>query len=144
MISEIDKNLAYRIRDLAGKMSRRLRKQVSNPEQMSITEFKVIQLLINSEHLSPSELCAHLNISSQYMSQVLKRLEKLKFVSRHASLKDKRKSLISITKNGNAKIQDLRQAKEGWLADAIAKHFTSKDKEIIQKAIDLLIIITDL
>jgi DNA-binding MarR family transcriptional regulator len=144
MISELDKTLAFRLRDLSGKMNRRLRKQVSNPEQMSITELNVIRLLHNNEQLSPSELCTQLNISSQYMSQVLNRLEKLKFVSRQASLKDKRKSFVSLTKVGKDKIQSFRQEKEGWLADSIAKHFSAEDKKIIQKAIDLLSILTDL
>jgi DNA-binding MarR family transcriptional regulator len=144
MITEFDKTLAFRIRDMAGKLNRRLRKQVSNSEQMSITELNVIRLLNRNEQLSPSELCSQLNISSQYMSQVLNRLDKFKFISRKASLKDRRKTFISLSKDGKAKIQDARQEKEGWLAESIAGHYSDKDKKIIQKAIDLLLILPDL
>jgi DNA-binding MarR family transcriptional regulator len=144
MISELDKALAFHLRDLGSKLNRRLRRQMSNPEQLSITEIKVVSLLNHNQQLSPSKLCEQLNISSQYMSQVLNRLGKLKYVSRRASLKDKRKSFVLLTKKGKAKILDVRQETEEWLADSIAKHFTGEDKKIIQKAIDLLQILTDL
>jgi DNA-binding MarR family transcriptional regulator len=144
MMSKLDKTVAHSIRDLVTKMNRRLRKQMSNPEQMSVTELNVLYLLIGSEQLSPSGLCEQLNISSQYMSQVLNRLEELKYVSRQASLKDKRKSVVSLTTKGKAKIQDSRQEREEWLAGAVAQHFTAADKQIIQKAIKLLLILPDL
>jgi DNA-binding MarR family transcriptional regulator len=144
MVSELDNALAHNIRDLITRMNRRLRRQISNPEQMSVTELNVIQLLILNERLSPSELCVQLNISSQYMSQVLNRLEEKKYVSRQASLEDKRMSFISLTKTGRAKILDSRQEREEWLACSVAKHYTGEDKELVQKAIDLLLILTEL
>lgn len=143
MISDLDKAVAYSIRDLVGKMNRRLRKQINYPEELSFTELNVFRLLIRSQ-LSPSELCAELNISSQYMSQVLNRLEEMQYISRQASLQDKRKSFVSLTEKGKAKIQDARHLKEEWLAEAIAEHFTVEDKVIIEKAIALLSIIPDL
>ncbi len=144
MISKLDKDVAHSIRDLVTRMHGRLKRQVSNPEQMSIAELNVISLLINNGELSPSELCAQLNISSQFMSQVLKRLEGLEYVSRKASLQDKRKSFVLLTKKGKQKIKDTRQEREEWLANLIAKHYTDEDKEIIQKAIGLLLILPDL
>ncbi len=144
MVSELDKAVAHSIRDLITRMNRRLRRQMSNPEQMSVTELNVIQLLIHNERLSPSELCAQLNISSQYMSQVLNSLKEKEYVSRQASLQDKRKSFVSLTKTGKAKILDSRQEREEWLACSVAKQYTGEDKALIQKAVDLLLILTDL
>lgn len=144
MISDLDKAIAHNLRDLVSKLNRKLRKQISYPEQLSITELNVFRLLVGSEQISPSELCAQLNISSQYMSQVLNSLEKLGYVSRQASLQDRRKSFVLLTKKGKDKIQDARQIKEEWLAESIAKNFADEDKELIQKAISLLLILPDL
>jgi DNA-binding MarR family transcriptional regulator len=144
MISDLDKAVAYSIRDLVSKMSRRLRKQICFPEQLSFTELNIFRLLSRNEQLTPSELCAQLNISSQYMSQVLNKLEELEFVKREASLQDKRKSFVSLTEKGKAKIDDARHVKEEWLAEAIAKQYAVEDKELIQKAVILLLTLTDL
>jgi DNA-binding MarR family transcriptional regulator len=144
MTSKLDMAVAHSIRDLVTRMNGRLRRQVSNPEQMSVAELNVISLLNNSGELSPSELCAQLNISSQFMSQILNRLEGLEYISRKASLKDKRRSLVSLTKKGKIIVINSRQEREEWLAKLIAKHYSSEDKEIIQKAIGLLLILPDL
>jgi DNA-binding MarR family transcriptional regulator len=144
MVSEFDKTVAHSIRDLVTRMQRRMRKQVSNAEQMSVAELNVLQLLITGDELLPSELCAQLKISSQYMSQVLNRLVELGYISRKASQNDKRKSYVVMTEKGKVKIQISRQEREEWLAGLIAEHYTAKDKEIIQKAIGLLSILPDL
>ena len=144
MVTEADKVLAHNIRDLVTKLNRRLRKQISNLDHMSITELNVFQLLIRSEKLLPSEICTQLNISSQYMSQVLKRLESLAYISRKHSLEDKRKSFVILTKKGKKKIEDSRQEREEWLAESIAHSYSAADKQNIQKAVKLLLVLADL
>ena len=144
MISNLDKAVAHSIRDLVTRMHSRLKRQVSNPEQLSLTELNVMSQLMNHGDQTPSELCAQLNISSQFMSQVLKRLEGLGFVSRKTSTEDKRKSFVLLTKKGKAKINDTRQEREEWLANLIAKHYTGEDKKAILKAVELLLILPEL
>lgn len=144
MVSEFDKNVAHDLRDLITRMQRRLRKQISNPEQMSITERSVLQLLIVNEEMLPSELSAQLNISSQYMSQVLNRLAELEYISRKAATVDKRKTFASLTEKGKRKVQESRLEREEWLAGLIAQHYSDQDKLVIQKAIQLLSILPDL
>ena len=143
MVSPLDKEVAYGIRDLVTKMARRLRKQVSNPEQMSVAELNVLYLMIPTEEMLPSELSAQLNISSQYMSQVLNHLEELGYISRKPSPKDKRKTFAVLTAKGKKKIQVTRQEREEWLADQVSKQYSAKDKELIQKAIKLILILAD-
>ncbi len=144
MPSKLDKAVAHSIRDLVTRMNRRLRKQISNAEQLSVTEQNVISLLTGSEQLLPSELSAQLSISSQFMSQVLKRLDGLEYIIRKPSFDDKRKSFVLLSEKGRNKIHDSRQEREEWLANSVAKHFMNEDKAIIQKAIDLLLTLPDL
>jgi len=143
MVSPLDKEVAYGIRDLVTKMARRLRKQVSNPEQMSVAELNVLYLMIPTEEMLPSELSAQLNISSQYMSQVLNHLEELGYISRKPSPKDKRKTFAVLTAKGKKKISATRQEREEWLADQVSKQYSAKDKELIQKAIKLILILAE-
>ncbi|HTS44039.1 MAG TPA: MarR family transcriptional regulator [Puia sp.] len=138
MASAGDQQLAHSLRDLVSRLSRNLRKQISNPEQLSVAEENVVRVLLEQEEAPPSELCAQLNISSQFMSQVLNRLEELDYVSRKPSTTDKRKSLVSMSKKGMQKIEQRRQAKEDLLATLISKQYSRQEKEIIEKAILLL------
>ncbi|SRR5258708_6483653 len=144
MVSSLDKEVAHAIRDMVSKMGRRLRKEVANPEQMSITELNVLYLMITTEEMLPSELCSQLNISSQYMSQVLQRLEALGYISRKPSAKDKRSTFAVLTAKGKKKIQATRQEREEWLAHLVSKKYSANDKELIQKAIKLILILADL
>jgi DNA-binding MarR family transcriptional regulator len=138
MIAANDQKIAHNLRDLVSTFSRNLRKQLGNPEQLSIAEENVLRVLLRQEEALPSELCGQLNISSQFMSQVLNRLEKLDYISRKASKTDKRKSLVSLSKKGMQKIQQRRKEKEDLLASLISERYNNQQKKQIAQAIDLL------
>jgi DNA-binding MarR family transcriptional regulator len=142
-ITALDKELAYNIRDLVTRLNRRFRKQISNPDQLSVAELNIIQLLVDSEQLFPSDLCVQLNLSSQYVSQVLNKLEELGFISRKAAETDKRKSYAVITPKGRKRLIDTRLEREEWLAMTISKDYSIAEKQAIQKAIQLLVGLTE-
>ena len=144
MVTEQDKEVAHSIRDLVTRMNRRLRKQISNPEQLSVAELNVIQLLTNNKQLLPSELCTQLNLSSQYVSQVLNRLTELGYISRQSVSSDKRKSYAVITTKGDEWLLDSRKEREEWLAMAISKQYSAADKSLIQKVVALLAVLPEL
>jgi DNA-binding MarR family transcriptional regulator len=143
MVSAIDKEVAHSIRDMVTKMSRRLKKEVSNPEQMSVTELNVLQLMITNEEILPSELCSQLIISSQYMSQVLQHLEKLGYISRKPSPSDKRSTFAVLTAKGKKRIHATRQEREEWLSNLVSEKYSAKDKELIQRAIKMILILAE-
>jgi DNA-binding MarR family transcriptional regulator len=142
-ITELDKELAYGIRDLVTRLNRRLRKQISNPDQLSVAELNIIQLLTESEQLFPSDLCVQFNLSSQYVSQILNNLEELGFISRKAAETDKRKSYAVITQKGRKRLYDTRQEREEWLATSISNVYSVDEKHSLQKAIQLLVSLTE-
>jgi DNA-binding MarR family transcriptional regulator len=139
----LDKAIAHSIRDLVTRMNRRLRKQISNPDQLSVAELNVIQLLMDNR-LLPSELCAQLGLSSQYVSQVLNKLEELEYINRKTADNDKRKSYAVITEKGRKRLTDTREEREEWLATAISRQFSTSDKSLIQRAVELLSILPEL
>jgi len=138
MVTANDQKIAYNLRDLVSKLNRSLRKQSGKLGELSIVEENVIRALILQEELSPSELCTQLDISSQFMSQVLNRLEELGHISRKPSTTDKRKSLVSLSKNMLLTLAEKRKQKEDWLASIISKQFSKQQKEQISQALELL------
>jgi DNA-binding MarR family transcriptional regulator len=138
MTTANDKKIAHNLRDLVSTLNRNLRKQLGNPEQLSVAEENVVRILLSQEEVLPSELCEQLNISSQFMSQVLNRLDKIEYISRKTSKIDKRKSLVSLSKKGSQKIQQRRKEKEDLLASLISERYNNQQKKQIEKAIDLL------
>ncbi|HLY69827.1 MAG TPA: MarR family transcriptional regulator [Puia sp.] len=138
MIHSTDQNIAHSLRDLVSALNRNLRKQLGNPEQLSVAEENVVRILLSQEETLPSELCGQLNMSSQFMSQVLNRLQALEYISRKASKTDKRKSLVSLSRKGIQKIQKRRKEKEDLLAQLIAERYSTQQKKQIAQSLDLL------
>lgn len=139
-----DRYLAHGIRDFVTQMKRRLRKTLSNPEQLSVAELNVVSLLMDAPEMRPSELGEQLHISSQFMSQVLNRLHELGYISRKPSPADRRKMLVSLTQRGRNKVLQTRQEREDWLTELIARRYTAEEKATIQRAIELLSILPNL
>ena len=139
----LDKAIAHSIRDLVTRLNRRFRKQISNPDQLSVAELNVIQLLMDNR-LLPSELCAQLALSSQYVSQVLNKLEQMEYISRGTVDNDKRKSYAVITEKGRKRLTDTREEREEWLAIAISQQFSASDKSLIKKAVELLSVLPEM
>lgn len=142
-ITDFDKDVAHQIRDLVTHLNRKLRKQISNEDQLSISELNVIKLLFDNGKLLPSEICLQFNLSSQYVSQVLNKLKTLGLIEREQSGNDKRKNFAIITQTGEKWLKNSRQEREEWLAASIARALTGPEKEVIIKAIQLLNKTTD-
>ena len=141
-VTRFDKEVAHSVRDLVTRLNRRFRKQISNPDQLSVAELNVIQLLLD-QALLPSELCAQLGLSSQYASQVLIKLVDMEYITRKTSTTDRRKSYAVITEKGRKRLTDTREEREEWLATAIAQLYSASDKALIQRAVELLGMLPD-
>jgi DNA-binding MarR family transcriptional regulator len=138
MPTKTDRVLAHQLREVVTVLNRNIRKQYSNPQQLSVAERNVIRILVNQDTATPSEMCVMMSISSQFMSQVLNRLEELDLICRKPSLYDRRKSEVTLTKNARKAVDISRSEKEEWLAAIISKQYSSEEKECIKKALDLL------
>jgi|SRR5579871_3959221 len=138
MLTANDQRIAHNLRNLVSRLSRSLRKQIGYNEQLSIAEENVLRTLLVQQEALPSELCAQLDLSSQFMSQVLNRLDNLGYISRKQSKIDKRKSIVTISKDTMQKFEQRKKQKEDWLASLISKKYNKQQKEQITQAIELL------
>ncbi len=140
---EKDQLLAHEIRDAVSRVHKHFRRQMNSRGQLSEAEMGVFRVLVSTKETSPSDLCKELNMSSQFMSQVLNRLEEVKYIQRKPSPDDKRKTLVTLTKTGKNLVQEIYDEREEWLTDIIAERFTAEEKKTISKAMALLVRIVE-
>jgi DNA-binding MarR family transcriptional regulator len=138
-ITEEDLELAKEIRTSITQFYRRMRKEISNPEHLSVAEYGVIDALLTRSNLTPGELCIQLNISTQFMTQVLSRLVRLNYIQKKGDKHDKRRTLVSITATGKKKIESMRHERDERLAQTIALIYTAQEKKLMSSATQLIV-----
>ena len=129
--------LASSLRTAVSTLHKSLRKQSDSVKNYSMTEIETIAHLSRSPHL-PTELAALTRITTQSMSQILKKLEGHGIIKRTPSKDDKRKVYISLSPHGKKIVEKVRYDKDGWLKNAIEKTLTGKEKELLSKALPIL------
>jgi DNA-binding MarR family transcriptional regulator len=131
-------NLSSSLRTAVSTLNKRLRKQMYSANSYSITEIETMGILYRQGRSSPSELASDTKVTSQSMSQILKKMEEQKMIKRTPSDEDKRKVYISLTPSGKKIVEKIRYERDGWLTRNIDKNLTDKEKKILKKAIDIL------
>lgn len=84
--------------------------------ELSKGEVGILAYLLNvNNNISSNELEKHLQVSSARIASTLNSLEKKGLIKRNKSEEDKRKIIISITKNGRTTIEKHREKVERYL-----------------------------
>ena len=136
----MDNNLEYvsELRTIVGRLIKKLRKESSTAQQMSLTERSTLGLLYQHRSLLPSELAAMEKITNQSMSEILRHMAELGFITRTASEVDKRKVNISLSAEGEKTLLQMRNERDRWLSQAITATCTPAEQEQIKQVIGLL------
>jgi len=104
-------------------------------EGLSTTAYEVlIAVDVADEPKQPGQLGEELQMTSPNVAAALRSLENLGLVVRRKDPSDRRKAYIEITDDGRAVIGDARQGWRGWLRDAIERHLTSSERELLFKS----------
>jgi DNA-binding MarR family transcriptional regulator len=130
-----DLQLASDLRMAVTRLIKKLRAQSSTGAKLSLTERSTIALLDQHKELSPSDIAAMEKITTQSMSQILSHLLGLGYITRKISRTDKRKSIISLTKAGSDVLYKVRNERDEWLRRALEETCSSKDQELLQRAL---------
>ncbi|MES2376928.1 MAG: MarR family transcriptional regulator [Bacteroidota bacterium] len=136
----MDSNLEFvsDLRSVVVRLIKKLRKESTLGQQLSLTERSTLFLLEQHKQLLPSELAAMEKITNQSMSEILRYLLELGYITRTASETDKRKVHISLSAEGEKIVAQTRNERDQWLAKAIAQTCTKDEQEIIKQAIGIL------
>ena len=137
------RQLAAELRNIITRFTKKLRKQSTTGEWLSLTERSTIALLDQHKELLPSELAAMEHITTQSMSQVLAHLAELGLIVRTASVTDKRKAIISLSPMGRETLYKVRNEREEWLNKALNKVCNADELALLQKALGPLMRLID-
>lgn len=126
--------LAGDLRIVIGRLVRRLRSE----RRLGLTSAAVLARLEREGPQATGQLARAECVRPQSMSQTLAELEAEGLVGRRPDRSDMRRTLIELTAKGAEAIREERAIREGWLATALAEHFTARERELVAEAMPLL------
>jgi DNA-binding MarR family transcriptional regulator len=125
--------LAADLRIAVGSLIRRLRAENLFP----LTQTWVLGRLDREGPGSVSDLAQALRVRPQSMAQTIGDLEAEGMVERNPDPNDRRRALVSLTPAGQARIEEDRAVREGWLVKAL-EELPEDDLEAIERAVEIL------
>ncbi len=130
--------IASNLRSVISSLYKGLRKNMSSVAGCSMTEIETIGHLARNKQLLPTELAALVNITPPSMSQILSQMEKVKIIKKTPAKEDKRKVYISLAPAGQKLLEQTRYERDEWLKSTIEESLTTKEKELLVKALPVL------
>jgi DNA-binding MarR family transcriptional regulator len=141
MVTQTDSGLlASDLRVVFGQLVRRLRAE----HRFSLTHAAVLGRLDREGPLSTVELATAERVRPQSMSQILAELEAQDLISRTPDETDRRRTLLALTSTGRSALDEDRQRRVGWLAQALESGFSPAELEVLGHAVQLLSRLTEL
>ncbi len=126
--------LAHELRETLGRVVRRMRAEPGPP----LALLSVLGRLERGGPASISDLAAAERMRPQSMAQTVHELETGGLVERRSDPTDKRRWFVELTDAGQAKLRATRAAREDWLKDALDRHLSASERDLLRRAIDLL------
>jgi DNA-binding MarR family transcriptional regulator len=112
-------DLAVRLRLAITRTSRRLRQEAGTGLSPTLTS--ALATIDTHGPLTPSELAARERVQRPTATRLVARLEELGVLQRAADPTDRRSSLLSVTPEGHALMEEMRGRKTAYLAHRIKK-----------------------
>lgn len=130
--------LSSSLRMAVGALHKVLRRQTSHISSYSMTELETISLIARNSSILASELAVRTRITTQSMSQILKKLETQGLIERTGSPDDGRKMHISLTPDGEKLVKQNRYERDAFLQKRIETMLTDKEVALLEKVVPIL------
>ena len=101
--------IAASLRITLNRIVKIMRRETRNDGQLSLTERSTLGLLYPDIQLAPTDIARTEKVTTQSMSQVVNHLVELNFIARTPSADDGRKTLLSLSDLGRARVEQARQ-----------------------------------
>ena len=133
--TEVEEELAPRLRWAITRMARRLRQEAGT----DLGPSQVASLATIERHgpLSPSELAERERIKRPTATRIVRHLETAGLVERVRDPEDGRASILTVTGEGRALLRRLRERKTAYLAKRLAA-MNAEDRRTLERAAELL------
>jgi DNA-binding MarR family transcriptional regulator len=139
LVTDRDIEVAAALRTVIHRVVKLLRRKVHTESEFSLTERSVMGSLYHQGELSPSTLAQLEKVTTQSMSQIINHLYEAGMIQKTPSGEDKRMVLLSLTPAGRAYVEDTRQRKQEWLANAVQQKVSAEEKDVLMEAMKILI-----
>ncbi|MEV4457391.1 MarR family transcriptional regulator [Microbispora sp. NPDC049633] len=126
--------VAAELRLVVGQLVRRVREDDPMPPGV----IAVIGLLGREGPMTTSELAAAQRVRPQSMARTVGRLIEQGLAERGTHPVDGRKAPVSLTAAGLATLEEVRDRRADWLAEAIEDTLSSSERETLASAVDLV------
>ncbi|HEV2480027.1 MAG TPA: MarR family transcriptional regulator [Puia sp.] len=138
-----DIEVAILLRTTIQRLVKLMRRETRNEALLSLTERSTLSVLYPDLKLAPSDIARMEKVTTQSMSQVVNHLAELNFITRTPDAEDKRKTMLSLTDAGRARVELARQEKQEWLAQMLYQRVKPQEKEVLVESIKILSKIID-
>jgi DNA-binding MarR family transcriptional regulator len=128
-------SLASDLRIVLGRLVRRLR---AERRGMSLSQVTVLGRLDRDGPSAIGALAAGESVRPQSMAATVAALEEAGLVTRRRDAADARRVLVDLTPAGRSAIAADREIREGWLAEAIARDLSARERRVLADAIELI------
>jgi DNA-binding MarR family transcriptional regulator len=128
-------DLAVRLRLAITRTSRRLRQEAGTGLSPTLTS--ALATIDRHGPLTPSELAARERVQRPTATRLVARLEELGVLQRAADPADRRSSLLSVTPEGHALLEEMRGRKTAYLAHRIEK-LDAEERAALDRAAAIL------
>jgi DNA-binding MarR family transcriptional regulator len=126
--------LAAELRYSLGQILRRLRVEHGFP----LPQGAVLGRLDREGPQSVSDLAAGARMRPQSMAQTVRELEERGLVARRPDPDDGRRAFVELTDAGHAALDADRAHRDGWLAGALERELTARERALLAQAAPLL------
>lgn len=122
---------------MVGRLRRRI-KSVSGGTGVTPSQMAVLSRLMLAGEATMSDLAAAEGVRPQSMAAWLAALDEGGWLKRRPDPGDGRRQLISISDEGLRRVDDDRQVRTEWLANALQDRYDDEERQTIVRALTLL------
>jgi DNA-binding MarR family transcriptional regulator len=133
--SQVEEELAPRLRLAITRMARRLRQEAGT--DLGPSQVAALATVERHGPLSPSELAERERIKRPTATRVVRRLGAAGLIDRVRDPEDGRSSILTITSEGRALLRRLRARKTAYLAQRL-RDVDADDRATLERAAELL------
>lgn len=98
----------------------------------SLTEVRTLYELAHRERSTAAELCTDLGLDAGYLSRILRKFEKQRWIEKKPSPSDARQSLLSLTREGEKALKPLEARSNEQVGAILGKLATSRQDELMR------------
>jgi DNA-binding MarR family transcriptional regulator len=135
-----DAGLATAMRISVSRLARRLRAERSAAglePALSDTQLAALAALERKGQMTPGELADYEKVQPPSMTRVIAVLEERGLVMRAPHATDRRQVVLTVTVQGQAVVEQIRQLREAWLAQRL-RELTAPERAALRAAVPIL------